>query len=342
MKSVRIAGGGLAGLSLGVALREHGVPVTVVEAGQYPRHRVCGEFISGVSQEELSGLGIDELLADAPRHFSTAWFDGESELLRAKLPNPAVGMSRFCLDQRLVEHLQALGGKVVTGQRDAVSVRGAGEGVVLAMGRPRRTSAWLGLKAHYHGLPLSAALEVHVSDSCYVGLTPVEGGRVNVCGLFHQGEAMRAGERRLLLVRAVQAAGLPALGARLEQGEIDLESIKGVNQFLLGWQPRARVDELRIGDQAAMIPPFTGNGMSMAFQSALDAIEPIVRWSEGAERWEAAVAEVRRRHRRRFSARLRWSWLLHGLLLSGVARQVGLGLVRQGWLPFETIYRRLR
>jgi menaquinone-9 beta-reductase len=342
MKSMRIAGGGLAGLSLGVALRQHGVPVTVVEAGQYPRHRVCGEFISGVSQEELSGLGIDELLADAPRHFSTAWFDGESELLRAKLPNPAVGMSRFCLDQRLVECLQALGGKVVTGQREAALVRGAGEGVVLAMGRPRRTSAWLGLKAHYHGLPLSAALEVHVSDSCYVGLTPVEGGRVNVCGLFHQGEAVRAGERRLLLVRAVQAAGLPALGARLEQGEIDLESIKGVNQFLLGWQPRARADELRIGDQAAMIPPFTGNGMSMAFQSALDAVEPLVRWSEGAERWESAVAEVRRRHRRRFAARLRWSWLLHGLLLSGVARQVGLGLIRQGWLPFETIYRRLR
>jgi 2-polyprenyl-6-methoxyphenol hydroxylase-like FAD-dependent oxidoreductase len=343
MKSVRIAGGGLAGLSLGVALRRRGVPVTVVEAGQYPRHRVGGEFISGVSQEELAGLGIDDLLADAPRHRSTAWFDGETALLRAELPEPAMGMSRFCLDLRLAERLRALGGKLVTGQREGAPAFGMGAGVVMAVGRPRRASAWLGLKAHYHGLPLVAALEVHVSDSCYVGLTPVEDGRVNVCGLFHQGGgAVEAGERRLLLARAVRAAGLRALGERLEQGTVDEASIKGVNQFLLGWQPRPRAEELRIGDQAAMIPPFTGNGMSMAFQSALEAVEPLVGWSEGAQSWEAAVAAVRRRHRRRFAARLRWSWLLHGLLLSGVARQVSLGLVRQGWLPFETIYRRLR
>jgi menaquinone-9 beta-reductase len=342
MRSVTIAGGGLAGLSLGVALRLRGVPVMVAEAGQYPRHRVCGEFISGVSQEELAGLGIDDLLADAPRHFSTAWFDGESELLRATLPEPALGMSRFCLDLRLAERLKAFGAELITGQRGAVPERGAGEGWVMAVGRPRRASAWLGLKAHYHGLPLSAALEVHVSDSCYVGLTPVEGGRVNVCGLFHQGAAVEGGVRRLLLARAVRAAGLMALGERLEQGAVDEASIKGVNQFLLGWQPRARADELRIGDQAAMIPPFTGNGMSMAFQSALDAVDPLVRWSEGAQSWEAAVAEVRRRHRRRFASRLRWSWLLHALLLSGVARQVSLGLVRQGWLPFEAVYRRLR
>ena len=45
-----IAGGGLAGLSLAIALRRHGVDVTVYEAGNYPRHRVCGEFISGVAE----------------------------------------------------------------------------------------------------------------------------------------------------------------------------------------------------------------------------------------------------------------------------------------------------
>jgi 2-polyprenyl-6-methoxyphenol hydroxylase-like FAD-dependent oxidoreductase len=75
-KEITIAGGGLAGLALACALRRHDVPVTVLEAGNYPRHRVCGEFISGVSEETLATLAIadlfeeplchDERLADQP------------------------------------------------------------------------------------------------------------------------------------------------------------------------------------------------------------------------------------------------------------------------------------
>ena len=79
-------------------------------------------------------------------------------------------------------------------------------------------------------------------------------------------------------------AHLPGLAQRLERAEVDVKSVTGVKQFLLGWQPRAGADELRIGDHAAMIPPFTGNGMSMAFQSALDAVEPLATASfNGAE-----------------------------------------------------------
>ena len=49
-----IVGGGLAGLTLGIGLRQRGVPVTVYEAGRYPRHRVCGEFISGRGQKTFT------------------------------------------------------------------------------------------------------------------------------------------------------------------------------------------------------------------------------------------------------------------------------------------------
>ncbi|MFZ9874958.1 MAG: NAD(P)-binding protein, partial [Candidatus Methylacidiphilales bacterium] len=47
MKTVEIVGGGLAGLTLGLCLRQKGVPVDLFEAGTYPRHRVCGEYLSG-------------------------------------------------------------------------------------------------------------------------------------------------------------------------------------------------------------------------------------------------------------------------------------------------------
>src|SRR5689334_24684769 len=57
-KAITIVGGGLAGLTLGIGLRQRDVPVTVVEAGTYPRHRVCGEFISGRGQDSLQRLGL--------------------------------------------------------------------------------------------------------------------------------------------------------------------------------------------------------------------------------------------------------------------------------------------
>src|SRR5579863_2989570 len=58
---VTIIGGGLSGLTLGIGLRQRDVPVTIHESGDYPRHRVCGEFISGRGQLVLDRLG---LLAD--------------------------------------------------------------------------------------------------------------------------------------------------------------------------------------------------------------------------------------------------------------------------------------
>jgi len=44
LRPITIVGGGLAGLMLGNGLRQQGIPVTVWEAGHYPRHRVCGLF----------------------------------------------------------------------------------------------------------------------------------------------------------------------------------------------------------------------------------------------------------------------------------------------------------
>ena len=58
LKPIEIIGGGLAGLSLGLALRRAGVPVTLYEAGSYPRHRVCGEFITGLSPTTISRLQV--------------------------------------------------------------------------------------------------------------------------------------------------------------------------------------------------------------------------------------------------------------------------------------------
>lgn len=41
-----IIGGGLAGLSSAILSSRQGLKVLVIEKGSYPRHKVCGEFIS--------------------------------------------------------------------------------------------------------------------------------------------------------------------------------------------------------------------------------------------------------------------------------------------------------
>ena len=97
VKEITIAGGGLAGLSLGIALAERGVPVRLQEAGSYPRHRVCGEFINGVQDETLEALGIVDLVRSGLQLDSTVWLVNNEVVLRDVLPEPASGISRHAL-----------------------------------------------------------------------------------------------------------------------------------------------------------------------------------------------------------------------------------------------------
>src|SRR5438105_13624533 len=100
MKPITIVGGGLAGLTLGIGLRRTGVPVTIWEAGHYPRHRVCGEFISGEGQDALSRLGLRDSLIDAgaiPARTAT-FFLGDLQSPIRSLPVPALCLSRFEMD----------------------------------------------------------------------------------------------------------------------------------------------------------------------------------------------------------------------------------------------------
>ena len=59
LKSITIVGGGLAGLSAGIGLRLQSIPVTLIEAREFPRHKVCGEFICGRGLDVLAQNGFD-------------------------------------------------------------------------------------------------------------------------------------------------------------------------------------------------------------------------------------------------------------------------------------------
>ncbi len=331
-REITIAGGGLAGLSLAIALRRRGVPVTVLEAGAYPRHRVCGEFISGVRPATLAGLGISDLFDDARRHSSLVWHERGKVLHRGVLPEPALGISRHQLDERLRRLLLELGG----GLREHTRAKPVpAEGFVWAAGRRPRNGRWIGLKAHVRGMPMDADLEMHAGSNGYAGLAGVEDGWTNVCGLFRIDRNISA-KGPDLLAAYLEAGGNGGLAETVRGCEWREGSFSAVAGFELGRQP-AVPGLLCLGDAESMIPPFTGNGMSMAFQAAEAAVDPLDAWATGGMGWGNAAAHIGGQLRGRFRIRLSTSLFLHRVLLSDRGRTLMQALSSARLLPFRPI-----
>ena len=210
-RAVEIVGGGLAGLSLGLALRRAGVTTRIIEAGSYPRHRVCGEFITGLPAATRTHLGLNDFLGDAAQNREVGWFIRGCTVRHQRLPSVALGLSRHALDTRLADAFVAAGGELQTNTR-AIDLRNL-TGRVFATGRRRSTSAWLGLKIHAVSLELARDLEVHLGDHAYIGLTRIESNRVNICGLFRRREITGKGSD--LLLAYLEQCDLGSLAQRL-------------------------------------------------------------------------------------------------------------------------------
>ena len=105
LRTVEIIGGGLAGLSLGLGLRARGIPVRLIESGSYPRHRVCGEFITGLDEQTSSRLQLRELLKPARPARSVTWCEPGRPDMRHHFPHPALCLSRFNLDAKMQYHI---------------------------------------------------------------------------------------------------------------------------------------------------------------------------------------------------------------------------------------------
>lgn len=319
-------------MSLASALLSRDVPVTVLEAGHYPRHRVCGEFISGASGATLEELGIDGLFDDARRHHTVSWFESGRLIHSDRLEDAALGISRYLLDERLLRHVETLGGTIRCGVRGQPI---SGEGRVWTAGRKTGNSPWLGLKAHVRGIKTSADLEMHSGTNGYAGLAEVEDGWINVCGLFRLDRSLKARPGDLLTTY-LEAGGNRALAAQLRDCEWREGSACAVAGFKTGRQ-KPLPGTLALGDAASMIAPFTGNGMAMAFQSAEMAAEPLAAWSHGESSWQDAVNRIRSRVDRTFTRRLAMAAALHPLVLDQGGRNLVCGLSSARLLSFRTM-----
>jgi 2-polyprenyl-6-methoxyphenol hydroxylase-like FAD-dependent oxidoreductase len=336
-------GGGLAGLSLGIALRRESVPVTLWEAGHYPRHRVCGEFINGDGQDVLERLGLrDAVVAAGGLAGRTAAFFTEEEASPIRsLARTALCVSRFTLDALLADIFRKCGGELREGHawRDAA----CGEGVVRASGRRKAGQEngyrWFGLKVHAQNVALKADLEMHVAPNGYVGLCRVDKA-VNVCGLFrrpvHGANPFRSWKEML---RGAAGSFLHErlAGAIFEEGSFC--SVAG-----LDLKPRrgAGREECCVGDALTMIAPVTGNGMSMAFESAAMALSPLCAYSRGELSWAQAQQTVARRCDETFARRLIWARVLQWMMFTRCLRNTFGVLALRSHSVWRTMFERTR
>ena len=112
---VLILGGGVAGCAASIALARKGHRVTLIEREPTPRHKVCGEFLSGEALEDLHALGIDvaSLGAVPIDHVRLAAARRAAE---APLPFPAASLTRKALDTALIAEALAVGVNVECGR----------------------------------------------------------------------------------------------------------------------------------------------------------------------------------------------------------------------------------
>ncbi|MEK7857351.1 MAG: FAD-dependent monooxygenase, partial [Acidobacteriota bacterium] len=123
---IAIAGAGPAGSSLAIRLANNGFAVTLIERETFPRHKLCGEFISPECLRHFDGLGVlDEMLAaGGERIFETRFYDrkGNGFAVPSRVLDDrgfALSLSRSEMDRILLDKARECGVKVFEGTKIA-------------------------------------------------------------------------------------------------------------------------------------------------------------------------------------------------------------------------------
>jgi len=295
---VLILGGGVAGCAASIALARKGRSVTLIEREPTPRHKVCGEFLSGEALVDLHALGLDvaSLGAVPIDHVRLAAARSAAE---APLPFPAASLTRKALDTALIAEAIAAGVRVECGRSvqslsrtpanlwqatldDGTSRESAT--VFLATGkhdlrghtRPKDPDQWVAFKMYFRLAPaqtaeLAGASELMLYPGGYGGIQPVEDGIANLCCVVQQNFLPRGGDRWEAFLAKIQH-DCPHLAMRLAGAEPLLAKPIAITHIPYGFIRRSTDDGLYcIGDQAAVIPSFTGDGISIALHTARSA-----------------------------------------------------------------------
>ncbi len=286
MKQAVIIGGGLAGGAAAARLAILGQRPLLLEREAGAHDKICGEFLSVEATRHLAALGFDAGRLGGARIDSMVLNAGHRSA-RTRLPFVATGLSRRALDAALLDHAATLGADI---RRDtpvrhiddgrAVTAEGIADAgpLLLATGKhdmrglPRDAAGTIddliGFKQFFRATPrlraaLAGIVAVTAFDGGYAGLQCVEGDRLNLCLLVDRARFKALGGSWPALFTVLLAEPGLALLADAEPLLARPLTIAAVPYGFLA-PPTAPDGLWRLGDQAAVIPSFCGDGMAMA------------------------------------------------------------------------------
>lgn len=289
---VLVLGGGLAGASAALQLARAGWPVQLIERTEGAHHKVCGEFLSVEAQGDLRRIGLEPMELGAVPVDRVRIVRGRRKI-ECPLPFTALGVSRSSLDEALIERACKSGAEVRRGVKvlevssgEVNTSAGAitGRAIVLASGKhdvrglPRQlqegAADYVGFKMHW-AIPAKAdaaignAVELVSFAGGYVGLQRVAPRVMNLCAIIRRDVLENGGGVWQNLLREFSRD--EHLACRLDGAQPLFERPLTIARLPYGFvhQPDKDMPGLfRVGDQAALTAPLTGDGMAIALRSA--------------------------------------------------------------------------
>lgn len=348
---VAVIGAGPAGSSAAITAARLGIRVTLLEAGSFPRQKVCGEFLSPEALDVAADLlrelpSADTVFRSAPVLDRMRLLLG-GRTIEASIRPPALSVARYDLDALLWEAAVHAGVRAES-NCEVRSIDGSGPftlrtshgvvtaaAVIVAAGRWSRFAAdrsvprgpkWIGVKAHYRESRPARSTDLYFFSNGYCGVQPVYDDVINACAMVRSDVATSLDQ---------VFARHPLLADRAAAWQPLMQPVSTAPLVYRRPQP-VQGNLVFAGDAAGFIDPFVGDGISIALRSGREAALCLHPFCSGASTLSAAAAEFSHQYTRQFAPLLVAASQVRRLVrLPPLARAAAFELMRlPGILPF--------
>ena len=326
---VIVVGGGLAGLTSAIHLAKAKSKVLLIEKNDYPKHKVCGEYISNEVLPYLEYLGFNPFEFGAKKISNFELTTHNNKRIIANLPLGGFGMSRYEMDFQLYKLarknvIEVLNDTVVEVNFESnqftiktKSNRQFHSKIVIGAYGKRsnldvkfqrkfitKKSPYLGVKMHVSGDFPEDKVALHNFKGGYCGVSKVENNHINLCYIsdfkaFKTYKDIEAFQNEVLFKNS-------ALKTLFKTTEPQFKEPLTISQISFETKNPIENHIIMCGDTAGMIHPLCGNGMGMAIRSAQLASHLIIDYLQGKIKTrETLENEYAKRWRKTFSLRLK-------------------------------------